>query len=150
VALGYRIARALMLLAPGRAEAATMPSRNLKVILLASMSLAQPGLKVEDQDGQIAAMRAELSKSSTLAEEVAPLVEKLLRGPQGTLNLSRYARGVQRSADRVALVLTGDVELGARVVAGSPIADAADELIRFALGPAYLAAREALGLTIAV
>jgi hypothetical protein len=151
VALGFRLARALVLLAPGRAEAVSLSGRQLKVVLLATLALAQPGLKLDDPDGQVAALRAKLATSPSLAREVAPLVEKLLRGPQGTLNLSRYARGLSRSADRVALVLTGDVELGARLAAESAqVPDAAPALVAFALGASYHAAREALGLTISV
>jgi hypothetical protein len=150
LALGFRLGRALSFLWPGRAMASALPPRQLKSLLLAAVTLASPGLAVEDADGQIAAQRALLAQTPALAQKLAPMVERLLKGSQATLSLTRYSRGLSRTADRVGLLLCNDLGTAARAVdeAGGP--EAADELLDFALSTEYTEAKEALGLSIAV
>ena len=81
---------------------------------------------------------------------MAPLCERLLAGSQSTLNLSRYARAIARTADRIGLLLCNDLGVAVRIVMAGGAPGAENDLIDFALGDAYLAARQALGLSIAV
>jgi hypothetical protein len=77
-------------------------------------------------------------------------VERLLKNPNGMLNLARYVRGLARTADRIGLLITGDLPTALRVVAeGAPLG-AADDLVDFALSDEYLQARDAIGLSVAV
>ncbi len=150
VGLAFRLARAFTYLWPGRAVSGALPSRQLKVTLLATVTLASPGLKIDDADGQIATYRAQLAAIPSLAREVGPLVEELLKNPKGTLNLSRYARGLARTADRVGLLVCNEVQAAARITAESSVPGALDDLLDFALSPEYQSAKEAIGLSIAV
>jgi CheY-like chemotaxis protein/tetratricopeptide (TPR) repeat protein len=150
LSLAFRLGRALTFLWPGRAFAAAVPSRELKALMLATLTLAQPGLKIDDPDGTIARLRAQLATSPTLARDVAPQVDRILRGQQGTLNLSRFVRGLARTADRVGLLLCNDVLTAVRAAAEMDVPGSADGLLDFALGAEYLEAKEALGLSIAV
>jgi DNA-binding response OmpR family regulator/tetratricopeptide (TPR) repeat protein len=150
LALGFRLGRALTFLWPGRAMAGALPSRRLKAVLLATVTLVSPGLHVDDPDEEIAFLRGQLAQVPQLAKDVSGEVERLLKGGQSTLNLSRHARGLVRTAERVGLLVCNDPITAARVVAETDVPGAADELLDFALSPEYLEAKEALGLSIAV
>jgi CheY-like chemotaxis protein/tetratricopeptide (TPR) repeat protein len=150
-ALAFRLGRALAFLLPGRAAVGALPARQLKQTLLATLMLASPSLRVDDTDGEIARLRAQISAAApSLPREVAPLCERLLAGSQSTLNLSRYARAIARTADRIGLVLCNDLSLAVRIVIAGGAPGAENDLIDFALGDAYLAARQSLGLAVAV
>ncbi|HZS39975.1 MAG TPA: response regulator [Polyangia bacterium] len=149
-ALGFKLGRAFTYLWPGRATAGALPARQLKIALLAAVTLVQPGLKADDADGQIAALRAQLAAAPGLVRAVTPQVEKLLKNPQGTLNLSRYTRGLARTADRFGLLVAGDLPTAARLAADGGALGAQDDLIDFALSPEYADARDAIGISVAV
>jgi two-component system, OmpR family, response regulator len=149
--LAFRLGRALTYLLPGRAVAGALPGRQLKATLLATMTLAVPSLRVDDGDGEIAKIRAQLAQASpALAKEVAAGCERLIKGQQSTLSLSRYTRGLARTADRVGLVLCNAVDVAARAVAQAAAPGAEVDLLDFALSDEYLATRAALGLAVAV
>ncbi|HEX4461972.1 MAG TPA: hypothetical protein VIA18_28525, partial [Polyangia bacterium] len=150
-ALAFRIGRALAFLLPGRAAVGALPARQLKQTLLATLTLATPSLRVDDADGEIARLRAQISAAAPhLVRDVAPLCERVLAGSQAQLNLSRYARAIARTADRVGLVLCNDLAVAVRIVMAGGAPGAENDLIDFALGDSYLAARQALGLAVAV
>ncbi|MDB4967861.1 MAG: response regulator receiver protein [Myxococcales bacterium] len=150
-ALAFRLGRALTYVTPGRAVAGALPSRQLKQALLATLTLAAPSMKVEDPDGEIRAMRTALGTASpTLGRDIAPLCERIIAGAQATLNLGRYGRALARTADRVGLLLCNDLPAAVRIVIAAGAPGAENDLIDFALSDEYLAAREALGLSIAV
>lgn len=150
IALAFRIGRALTYLAPGRAISGALPSRRLKTVLLATVTLVSTGMKVDDPDGQVALLRAQLAAAPTLQREIAPLVGHLLKNPQGSLNLSRFSRGLARTAERVGLVVCNELQAAARITAEGSVPGALDNLLDFALSPEYHQAKEALGLSIAV
>jgi DNA-binding response OmpR family regulator/tetratricopeptide (TPR) repeat protein len=150
-ALAFRLGRALTFLLPGRAVAGALPPRQLKATLLATLTLAVPALRVEDPDGEIARVRAQLAQAApTLGRDVARGCERLIKGPQATLNLSRYTRGLARTADRVGMLLCNSLALAVRIVMQAAAPGAEHDLVDFALSDEYLAAREALSLSIAV
>jgi DNA-binding response OmpR family regulator/tetratricopeptide (TPR) repeat protein len=149
IGLAFRLGRALTYLWPGRALVGALPTRHLKTILLATVTLSSPGLKIDDADGQIAALRAQLAVAPGLARDVAPLVDRLLK-VQGALNLSRYTRGLARTAERVGLLVCNELQAAARITAETSVPGAVDDLLDFALSPEYHSAKEALGLSIAV
>jgi CheY-like chemotaxis protein len=147
-ALAFRIGRALSLCHAGRALALAVTPRQLKECLLAGLSLVSSRLRVEDPEGTIAQLRARLAASPELAPQLAPLAERLLSSPQGALNLTRFLRGVQRTADRVGLALCNDPGVALPLVAAIP--GAAEELTAWALSDPYLALRDRLGVSVAL
>ena len=150
-ALAFRLGRALTYLLPGRAVAGALPSRQLKQTVLAAMTLAQSSLRIDDPDGEIKAIRVAITAAApALGRELAPICERILAGTQATLNLTRYARGLLRTADRVGLILCNDLSTAVRIVMASAAPGAENELIDFSLSDEYLQAREALGLSICV
>jgi hypothetical protein len=128
-----------------------LPSRQLKQTVLAAMTMAQSSLRVDDPDGEVKAIRTALMNAAPqLGRELAPVCERIVAGSQATLNLTRYARGLARTADRVGLVLCNDLSTAVRIVMASAAPGAENELIDFALSDEYAKARAALGLSICV
>jgi CheY-like chemotaxis protein len=139
-----RAGRAASFLLPGRTLGGALPSRQLKKHLLAAMTLAVPGLRVEDEDGSIAALREALARTPTDDQfRVRELVERVTR-QKTIVNLSRWSRALARTADRVALLCSGDVVAASRVAREAGGGDADVDLLEFALGDVYLELRTAL------
>jgi hypothetical protein len=150
VGLAFRLGRALTFLPAPRAVASALPSRALKAYLLGAVTLVTPGLRVDDPDGQITQVRTQLAAQPAVARELQPIVERLLRAAGGSLNLSRFARGLARTADRVGLLVCNEVQAAARITAESGVTGAVDDLLDFALSQEYQSTKDALGLSIAV
>ncbi len=154
VALGFRLARALVWLGEGRAASAAVSSRRLKTLLYASMLAARSDLDLPDESGELAKEAARLRADATLVPRLLPVVERFLRYVDGQISLSRHLRGLGRSADRVALLLCGDPLRAATFVSvdaeqpPSGVPGAVDDLLDFALSDAHLAARKTLGLAL--
>ncbi|HEY3352915.1 MAG TPA: response regulator [Polyangia bacterium] len=148
--LAFRLGRAATYLWPGRAAGGALPSRLLKGFLLGSMVLTVPGLTVEDPDGAVEALRQRLALlPPEVQARLRDLVARISR-EKTSLNLSRWARSLARSADRAGLLVCNDLCAAVRVVAQTGVRGAEDELIDFALSEPYLEAREALGLAVAI
>jgi DNA-binding response OmpR family regulator/tetratricopeptide (TPR) repeat protein len=163
VALAFRLGRLCASLIPGRAETIAADRRVLRAAVYGAMTLCRPDLAAPDQDGSVSSVRQRLSAVAGLAERLRPPVERLLAETQGQLSLSRHVRGLHRTADRVGLLLCGDPlvavslvrEAAARATAelpaqGAPPPQPDEELIEFTLSRTHLAARDALGLSVAV
>jgi tetratricopeptide (TPR) repeat protein len=144
IALRAVVGRAAAYLPPGRVIADSLPSRTLKKLLLAAMSLAVPGLRVDDDDGSIASARDALARTPTeVQQRVRELVEQVTRG-KALVNLSRWARALARTADRLALLCAGDLIAAANVARQTGGADAEIELVHFALSDNYAELRAGL------
>jgi len=148
--LAFRLGRAMTYLWPGRAIGGSRPSRFLRSAVLAAWLAVDPTATVDDPDGSLAELR-------TAIRQLGPGVLRDLQGLVGTivrhsrtLNLSRWARGLARTADRVGLLVCGDLPAAVRFAADSGVSDAADELIDFAIGAPHLSLRARLGLSIDV
>jgi CheY-like chemotaxis protein/tetratricopeptide (TPR) repeat protein len=148
VSLTARTARAATYLLPGRATGGSQPTRTLKTYLLAAMTLAAPGLRVEDEDGAIAELRAALNREpEELQRRVRELVERVTR-QKAVVNLSRWSRALARSADRFALLACADLVIAAQIAREAGSAGADLELIEFALSDEHLQLRQTLKLAL--
>ena len=149
VALGFRLGRAMTYLWPGRAVGGSRPANVLRTLVAAAMSLGSP-VAGDDPDGLGARARAVLLEEP--ADARRELSERLVRLAQARtgLNLSRWARALARTADRIGLLLCGDVQVAARAAAVVGGSEAIDELLDWATGPEHLALRGRMGLSIAV
>jgi CheY-like chemotaxis protein len=147
--LAFRLARAMTYLWPGRAVGGSRPARLLKRVVLAVFADAAPaGTAVPPPDVEAARAQAALAVLSDDARQQArALVLRLVsRSPQ--FNLSRWTRGLARTADRAGLVACGDLPAAIRFAADGGSTE--DDLIDFAISPAHLALRAELGLSIDV
>lgn len=148
--LCFRLGRAMSYLRPGRATAAASPARALRSAMLACYSLAAPHAQIPDADGQIELFRDALAEGdSVVRAQLEALVVHISR-EHPTLNLSHWARILSRTADRVGLVLCGDIPLAKRIASELSGAEAAIELVAYSLSPRHLQLRQELGLAIEV
>ena len=71
-----------------------------------------------------------------------------LVGRASHLNLSRWGRALSRTADRIGLLVCGDLPAARRYASDGGATD--DDLVEFALSPEHLRLRSELGLSIDV
>lgn len=148
--LGFRLGRAMTYLFPGRAIGGSRPSRFLKHLVLAAWYSASPGARIDDPDGSIASLRVLIDQLPDVRRRyIHELVGRLTRRSRA-LNLSRWARSLARSADRMGLLLCGDLPAAIRFAQDSSGPRGAAELIDFAISSAHLGLRSTLGLSIDV
>jgi hypothetical protein len=150
--LVFRLGRAMTYLWPGRAIGGSRPSRFLKSAVLAVFASAVPGVKADDPDGYVAAMAAALADlPGELRHQAQLVVGRIVGGGDGrTVNTSRWARSLARTADRVGLVLCGDVPAALRFARDSGSADGESDLLDFAVSSGFLGLRAQMGLSIDV
>lgn len=148
--LAFRLARAMTYLWPGRAVGGSRPARVLKRVVLAAFAAAAPqaaaGLLGTDRDS-VAAQAAFAALDDELQQKARAVVLRLVaRSP--SFNLSKWARGLARTADRAGLLVSGDLPAARRFAVEHGAHD--DDVVDFALSPAHLALRAELGLSIDV
>jgi CheY-like chemotaxis protein len=145
--LAFRLARAMTYLWPGRAVGGSRPARLLKRVVLAVFADAAPGA-APPADVETARAQAALALLPEDARHQARSVVLRLVSRSPQFNLSRWSRGLARTADRAGLVVCGDLPAALRFAAdgGSP----EDDLVDFAISPQFLALRTELGLSIDV
>ena len=143
--LVFRLARALTFLWPGRAVGASRPGRVLRAVVLAIVREAagtELGLddplapRAVDALGALAATAREQARASAI---------RLLSKTGGGLNLSTWARGLTRTADRAGMLLCGDIPVafaGAREVG-----ELDRDVIEFAYSASHVTLRAQLGLS---
>jgi CheY-like chemotaxis protein/tetratricopeptide (TPR) repeat protein len=147
--LAFRLGRAMTYLRPSRALGGSRAGRVLKSAMLAVLASATPTRDVEDPSGIIAAFIAELRALDPAAQKQAH--QRVLRVARSrrSINLSAWARSLARTADRVGLLLCGDLPAVVRFVrdaSSEPIADLRD----YAISQDHLIARDAMGLSVDV
>jgi CheY-like chemotaxis protein/tetratricopeptide (TPR) repeat protein len=148
--LTFRLGRAMTYLWPGRAIGGSRPSRLLKAATLAVFSEAVPGSSLPDTDSSIAEMRAALAQLDATSLDHAKRVVMHITGRSRSLNLSQWVRALARTADRVGLLLCGDLPSAARFAEDSGGLAATEELVDFSISSAHLTLRQQMGLSIDV
>lgn len=146
--IGFRLARAMSYQRPGRGVAA-QPARVLKSAMLACYLLGVREAKVSDPDGNLKIFRSAIADLPiSLHEKVQNLVSQISQ-VHPTLNLSEWIKTLTQTANRVGLVIAGDLVQAVKCVEGeSP--QAMIDLIDFGLSPEFMSVRRHLGLSIDV
>ena len=148
--LAFRLGRSMSFLRPGRAVVAGCPSNVLKSAMLACYSLRSPNASVPDPDGKVAAFKTAIEGGGDmLRHQVTELVSHISQ-EHPTLNLSRWVRTLSRTADRVGLLLCGDLPTALRCVSESTDQDAITQLTAFAVSASHIQLRHMMGLSIEV
>ncbi|MGE5186458.1 MAG: hypothetical protein ACM31C_30590, partial [Acidobacteriota bacterium] len=146
--LVFRLARALTFVWPGRAVGASRPGRVLRAVVLA---IVREAAGTEAGRGEIddvlAAHAAKLVSElpADIRVQARATALRLLSRGGGGLNLSVWARSLSRTADRVALLLCGDVP--AAFAGAREMGELDKDLVEFAYGAAHVRLRNQLGLT---
>jgi tetratricopeptide (TPR) repeat protein len=157
-ALAFFAGRQLSYFRPGHYMRHLLPTGSaLRSWLLAAIRLANPRFPVPDAvRGTVDRARDALAHSlhSPQQQALGSLVERLLR-EQPEVDVKRWALGVDLTADRVGFLLGNSLDAAVAITRASP-PDASlasererlKELYRYAVSPAYMALRQATGITI--
>lgn len=143
--LVFRLARAMTFLWPGRAVGASRPGRVLKAVVLAIVreaagtDLGRGEPLANAADRAVAALAPEAR-----AQARAAALRLLSRSGEG-LNLSLWARGLSRTADRAGMLLCGDVP--AAFAGAKEMGDLDKDLVEFAYSAAHVTLRRQLGMS---
>jgi hypothetical protein len=142
--LVFRLARALTFLWPGRAVGASRPGRVLRAVVLA---VVRDAVGSELAAGDALTARAEAALAvlpDQVRTDARAAALRLLSRSGGGLNLSLWARSLPRTADRVGMLLCGDVP--AAIARAKEIGDVDQDLVEFAYSAAHVRLRGQLGL----
>lgn len=157
-ALAFFAGRQLSYFRPGHYMRHLLPTGSaLRSWLLAAIRLANPRFPVPDSArGAVDRARDALARTlnSPQQQGLTSLVERLLR-EQPEVDVKRWALGVDLTADRVGFILANSLDAAVAITRASP-PDASlasererlKELYRYAVSPAYIALRQAAGITI--
>jgi len=148
--LSFRLGRAMMYLMPGRTFAGSRPTRLLKAAVLAVFSTVHRGLRLDDPHGHVVQVLSYLDilTPEALAQAQSLVVEITRKSP--SLNLSLWSQALNRTANRLGLLLCGDLPQSVRFARdGSPPA-VIDDLIDFSVSQPFWSLRNHLGLSIDV
>jgi hypothetical protein len=151
----FCVASTLALLRPAWYLRLALPSiQELEAALAAAVSLVRPDVAARPEIAPLAeAFAAEMKKRLTpqAAEALPGLVARLGDRP----NLGRWRDSVDATARRAGLLVCGELEAAARMVASEPVLpdgprsrDKVRDLVVFSVSPGYFAARKKLGVTI--
>lgn len=141
--LVFRVARAMTFLWPGRAVGASRPGRILRAVVMACFREASGSLVGADDElaPQAAAALAALTEAARVQARAAAL-RLLSRG--GGLNLSLWSKSLTRTADRVGMLLSGDIP--ASFTGATEAGELDRDLMEFAYSAAHVNLRTQLGL----
>lgn len=150
IELAFHLGRAMSYLRPGRAIVAGCPRSILKSAMLACYSLRSPEVSVPDPDGKIEEFKSTIQEiDPSLRYQVTELVAHISQ-EHPNLNLSRWVRTLNRTADRVGLLLCGDLPTALRCVGESGDQESRTHLFSFGVSAEHMQLRQALGLSIDV
>jgi hypothetical protein len=135
---------------PGRAIGGSRPSRFLKHVVMGAWHSASPRARLEDPDGRVALVRGLIDQLPDVRREYVHQVVASITGNSRSLNLSRWARSLARSADRMGLLLCGDLPAAIRFAQDASGPEGSAELVDFAISSAHLGLRSSMGLSIDV
>jgi DNA-binding response OmpR family regulator len=148
VELAFRLGRAMTYLWPGRALGGSRPTDTLKELFTAAILLGDARAQIGG--GRVGeAGRALQSLADDDKERLREAAARITDG-RTSINLSRWARALARSADRVGMILCGDPAVAARLVRETSPTAAVDDLIDWATGPEHLEVRARLGVSVDV
>ena len=148
--LTFRLGRAMTYLWPGRAIGGSRPSKLLKAAVLAVFCEAVPAALQPDSEGLIGEMREAFATLPDSTRDQAKRVVLQITGRSRSLNLSQWGRALARTADRVGMLLCGDLPAAARFAEDNGGLSAIEELIDFSLSASHLTLRQLMGLSIDV
>lgn len=157
-ALAFLAGRQLSYFRAGHLMRQLLPTGSaLRAWLLAAIRLANPRFPVPDAVSEPVERARE-----ALAQHLHPpqqnaltsLVEHLLRD-QPEIDVKRWARGVDLTADRVGFLLANNLDASVAILRASPAdtslaseRDRVKELYRYSVSPRYMALRQTLGISI--
>ena len=147
LSLAFTLGRTLSYLKRGRCVGGACPWWLLNKVLFAYLSGLRPG-RPTPPEKLGAGVRAWLDAQPDAVTQALRDAISAVKARWKSVELSRWQFAMARTADRVGLLLSGDVVLAARLAAAYRPADTIDSLVDFALDTAHLETRAALGLSV--
>jgi CheY-like chemotaxis protein len=145
VELGFRLARAVALCAPGRRAGSARSGGQMRPYFLAALSLANAAGPLQGEASLAAA--AAIAALDPAAQTRIADAAYAIKQKHNNLNLSVWGRGLARLGTRLALLLSGDLLRIGRAIIEEDGPAALDDLLLFALSLDYIDLRKELGLT---
>ncbi len=143
--LVFQVVRALSLASPGRAVGGSRPGRVLRAAVLAAFGEATGTAPPTADTAVVAASQHIAEFSPAQRSQLRALAQRFLARGQA-LDLSAWARSLVRTADRVGLLLCGDVP--AAFAAARELGGLHRDLIDFARSPAHTELRTELHIMV--
>jgi hypothetical protein len=143
VELGFRLARSLASSKPGRATGLTKTGRQLRPYFVALLALARGDGTTADPEANEALQR--IASAPAGFKMVALEIAGRLKRGRRAIDLVGWTRALTRTADRVGLLISGDLIRVGQTVADEQATGALDDLVAFALSQEHLEMREQLG-----
>jgi tetratricopeptide (TPR) repeat protein len=155
--LAFAIARQLTFMRPEHYLRLAVPTvSELKVVFLAALKLAAPGMPVKGDQAIIGqyvdAMRRGVPPA--ILEQLALVVQKFMQ-QKSEADINKWTQAVELTAHRAGFVLCNDLETAAKMVSTEPVPvggmsakDKIRELVLYSIGEEYFTIRQHLGLNI--
>ncbi len=147
IEIAFRLGRALSFATPSRIAAASRTGRHLRPYLVACMA---HGLKtVSSSEPEVLAI---LEKIAAAPEDIRNKLGEIgarIARERKALNLSAWTRAVRRTAARLGMVISRDVQTSARIIGEVEDIEAREALLDFAVSPEHLELRSILGAIVA-
>jgi hypothetical protein len=124
---------------------AVRTGRHLRPYFVAALTLARGAANSPDPEVQ-PVLNKVLVGGATLRGLLTTTGARLLRSRR-EVNLSDWARALNRTAARVGLLLSGDLLRAGAAVSEDDGPEALDDLVAFAVSPEHLDLRDELGLS---
>lgn len=146
--LSFRVGRAMSFARAGRALAGSRPARLLRSALLGAFHASGARASGAGPDGTITRLGAGFAALPPGQREACRQRIDSLARETHDLDLSRWGAAVARTADRVGLLMCGDLPAALRFSNGTP--DTVRDLVDYAVSARFFQLRRDVGLSIDV
>lgn len=144
--LVFLISRAMTLLMPAYEVTSYHPRRLLRRFILGALSITFPQAGVPDPDGEVSRIREDFEKYPDLNAEIKAAT-LALKDTFRNFNINEWQHSLWYTANRVGLLLCGDLAIAGKIVAAQDSAAEID-LVDFALSEIFTLLRTRLGLAL--
>ncbi|MDZ4695003.1 MAG: response regulator [Deltaproteobacteria bacterium] len=145
IELGFRLGRAMSFGTPGRLTGASRSGRQLKPYLLACMAFARQALSGGEIEVVPIVEQLE-SCDDPIRQRLKDLGTRLIRD-RSAINLSAWSKSLSRTANRLSLLVSGDLLRVGRAIGEEEGGEAVEDLLEFALSVEHFDLREELGIS---
>lgn len=132
--LAFRLGRSLALSSPGRIACALRTGRQLRPYLLAVLNLAG---RPDDDDEDVGRVRSQIERLPPASVVRLRELGERIQSDRRQVNLSRWARAVRATANRIGLLVSGDLVRAGEAIGNEEGPKAIEDLIEFAVSATY-------------
>jgi hypothetical protein len=156
--IAYNAAKQLCYMRPEHYLKLAIPTNTeLKTAFMSALVLVQPRFPIKPEMVPLVQQYLPLLQTRIqpqFLEQLHQVVKRFLQNA-GDVDLNKWGHAVEATGHRVGFVLSGDLEVAARMVSMEPVTvggpqakDKIKELVLYSISEEYFAVRQALGITI--